>query len=153
MPIFSGTAQQPQYTRPLYGTHGTYTLSAGMSVPYFLTAMPIERAIEELKTHEQIPANLDNRWSLSELFQREIDQERVLKELVNGYLSDPRKLKFFNALTIVLMPKAADGKLIDTFPSADFDPPSRSMGPTKKTRSGSTPRPRNMPSAGCSTSR
>jgi hypothetical protein len=123
MTVFSGTKQQPQYTRPLYGTHGTYTLSAGMSVPYFLTAMPIERAIEELKTHEQIPANLDNRWSLSELFQREIDQERVYKELVNGYLSDPRKLKFFNALTIVLMPKAADGKLLDKFPAADYDPP------------------------------
>lgn len=123
MAIFSGTRQQPQYTRPLYGTHGTYTLSAGMSVPYFLTAMPIERAIEELKTHEQIPANLDNRWSLSELFQREIDQERVLKELVNGYLSDPRKLKFFNALTIVLMPKAADGKLLDMFPASDYEPP------------------------------
>jgi hypothetical protein len=123
MAIFSGTKQQPQYTLPLYGTSGIYTLSAGMSVPYFLSAMPIERAIEELKTHEQIPANLDNQWSLSELFQREIDQDRVLKDLVNGYLRDPRKLKFFNALTIVLMPLAAEGKLLDKFPNSDFDPP------------------------------
>src|SRR4051812_18103406 len=86
MIIFSGTQNQPQYNRPLYGTHGKYTLSAGVAVPYFLTAMPIERAIEELKIHEQIPPNLDNRWSLSELFQREIDQDRVIKQLVNGYL-------------------------------------------------------------------
>lgn len=121
--VFSGTQQQPHYNRPLYGIHGKYTLSAGVSVPYFLTAMPIERAIEELKIHEQIPANLDNRWSLKELFQREIDKKRVDKELVNGYLSDPKKLKFFNALTIVLMPKKEDGQLLDKFPPADFDPP------------------------------
>src|SRR5688572_16576734 len=121
--MFTGTQQQPQYNRPLYGIHGKYTLSAGVSVPYFLTAMPIERAIDELKYHEQIPANLDNRWSLKELFQREIDKKRVDKELVNGYLNDPKKLKFFNALTIMLMPRNKEGQLLDTFLPTDFDPP------------------------------
>jgi hypothetical protein len=73
---------------------------------------------------DQIPPNLDNRWSLSELFQREIDHDRVNKQLVNGYLSDPKKLKFFNALTIVLMPKTPEGKLLDKFPPpSDFQPP------------------------------
>jgi hypothetical protein len=123
MIIFSGTQKQPVYNRPLYGSHGKYTLSAGVAVPYFLTAMPIERAIEELKIQDQIPPNLDNRWSLSELFQREIDHDRVKKQLVNGYLSDPKKLKFFNALTIVLMPKSSDGKLLDKFPPSEFEPP------------------------------
>ncbi len=94
----------------------------GIEFPYFLAAMEIERAIDELKIHDEVPPSLDRRWSLTELFQRELDEGRVKRELVQGYLNDPNKLKFFNALTIVLMPRTADGEILVQFPPPEFDP-------------------------------
>ncbi|YAF94968.1 MAG: hypothetical protein AB3A66_20640 [Nodularia sp. CChRGM 3473] len=94
---------------------GIYTLSEGVALPYVLSLVDINRAIDELKIAEQIPASLDTKWSLKELFQREIDEKRVEDDIVKGYLLDPNKLKFFNAITIVLMPKDSDGKIQNAF--------------------------------------
>lgn len=104
-----------KYNEPIYGMVGEYTLSEGVSLPYFLALLPIERAIEELSVAESLNASIDAKWSLQELFQREIDQQRVEREIIRGYLLDPQKLKFFNALTIVLMPKGQDDKILDVF--------------------------------------
>jgi hypothetical protein len=122
MTIFHAGRTEPAYTKPLYGTHAQFTLSSGVSLPYFLTAMEIERAIDELKIHDEVSPSLDRKWSLSELFQREVDEKRVKDEMVKGYLADPHKLKFFNAITIVLMPKTADDHLLSEFPPPDHDP-------------------------------
>jgi hypothetical protein len=121
--MFSGTTPKDNYNRPLYGFHGQYTLSPGISLPYFLASMPIERVIDELKIAEQISPSINNRWSLNELFQREVDRNRVARDLVRGYLADPHKLKFFNALTIVLMPKAVEGTGSEKFESEAVDSP------------------------------
>lgn len=115
MLIISKNEGKARFNKPLYGLTGTYTLSEGIALPYFLSLVEINRAIDELKIAEQIPASLDTQWSLKELFQREIDDKRVEDDIVKGYLLDPKKLKFFNAITIVLMPKGADGKIQDTF--------------------------------------
>lgn len=122
MTLFHDGRTEPAYTKPLYGTHAQFTLSTGVSLPYFLTAMEIERAIDELKIHDEVSPSLDRKWSLSELFQREVDEDRVKDEMVKGYLNDPLKLKFFNAITIVLMPKTADDHLLPQFPPAEHDP-------------------------------
>ncbi len=118
MLIIPKTEGKARFNKPLYGMTGTYTLSEGIALPYFLSLLEINRAIDELKIAEQIPASLDTQWSLKELFQREIDDKRVEDDIVKGYLLDPKKLKFFNAITIVLMPKGADGKIQDTFDSS-----------------------------------
>lgn len=59
-------------------------------------------------------------WSLKELFQREIDEDRVRQDIIKGYLLDSKKLKFFNAITIVLMPKGTDEKIQDSFEDSDI---------------------------------
>jgi hypothetical protein len=124
MLIFSNNEGKARFNKPLYGLTGIYTLSEGIALPYFLSLIEINRAIDELKIAEQIPASLDTNWSLKELFQREIDEKRVEDEIVKGYLLDPKKLKFFNAITIVLMPKGADGKIQDFFnDSTNIEPP------------------------------
>lgn len=115
MLIFSNNEGKTRFNKPLYGLTGVYTLSEGIALPYFLSLVEINRAIDELKIAEQIPASLDTKWSLKELFQREIDEKRVEDDIVKGYLLDPKKLKFFNAITIVLMPKGSDGKIQDDF--------------------------------------
>ncbi|MGD2180174.1 DNA sulfur modification protein DndB [Lusitaniella coriacea] len=108
-----------KYNKPLYGLTGAYTLADGVSLPYFVTLMPINRAIDELKVVENVAASLEAQWSLKELFQREIDEERVRQDIIKGYLLDPKKLKFFNAITIVLMPKGEDEKIQDEFQLID----------------------------------
>jgi DNA-sulfur modification-associated len=124
MLIFGNNDDKARFNRPLYGLTGTYTLSEGISLPYFLSLVEINRVIDDLKIAEQIPASLDTQWSLKELFQREIDEDRVKNDIIKGYLLDPKKLKFFNAITIVLMPKGADGKIIDSFDgSTTISPP------------------------------
>lgn len=120
--IFTGISKEPAYNKPLYGIHAHFTLSPSVTIPYFLTAIEVERAIDELKIHDEVSPALDRKWSLTELFQRELDESRVKDELVKGYLNDPTKLKFFNALTIVLMPKTSEDTLLSHFPPAEHDP-------------------------------
>lgn len=95
---------QTNYNAPIYGVPGEYTLAPGITVPYLNSNLEIERVIQELKTYDQIPPTLDAVWSLKDLYQREIDYKRIDREIVNGYLKDAHKLKFFNAITILLFP-------------------------------------------------
>lgn len=123
MPIFTGTSYQDDYNRPLYGVSGEYTLASSVeALPYFMCSMELNRAIDELSVSEQIPASLSNRWSLSELVQRELDHDRIKHDLVNGYIADEQKIVFFNALTVVLMPKE-NGVLSTAFSEPLASPP------------------------------
>jgi len=103
----------------LYGLTGKYTLSEGIALPFFSTLIDIDRAIDELRIAEQVPPSLETQWSIKELFQREIDENRVRQDIVKGYLLDSKKLKFFNAITIVLMPRNRDGKILDNFDNVE----------------------------------
>lgn len=123
MLIISEDKGKAKFNKPLYGMTGKYTLAEGIALPYFASLLSIDRAINELRIAEQVPASLEAKWSLKELFQREIDEKRVRQDIVKGYLLDPKKLKFFNAITIVLMPKGADDKILDTFEDNSTIPP------------------------------
>ncbi len=108
----------------MYGMRGEFSLSGAVKVPYFSCLLPIERVTRELKTHEEVSPSLDTTYSLVELFQRQIDIDRVRREIVDGYLRSPNKLKFFNSLTIVLLPKSEEGKIVTTFEDYENnDPP------------------------------
>ena len=123
--IISKGQSQSRFNKPIYGLTGTYTLSEGVSLPYFTALLDVDRAIDELRIAEQVPPTLETQWSLKELFQREIDETRVKNDIIKGYLLDPKKLKFFNAITIVLMPKSSDGRILDTFDESEpIDSPS-----------------------------
>lgn len=122
MTIFSNSSSLEAFNRPVYGLHGCYTLSQGAKIPYFATLMPIDRVINELKIAEDISASLDTKWTLTELFQREVDRERVEKDIVKGFLKDPNKLKFWNALTVVLLPRTKEGRMLDSFGSTGNGP-------------------------------
>lgn len=104
-----------EFNMPIYGTYGEFTLAPQVKVPYMVALMDLKRLTKELKTHEEVSPSLENTYSLTELFQREIDVKRVEDEIVDRYLKDHGKLKFFNALTMVLLPKDDAGKI-----QADF---------------------------------
>ncbi|HEY9769448.1 MAG TPA: DNA sulfur modification protein DndB [Coleofasciculaceae cyanobacterium] len=123
MLIISSGESKNKFNKPLIGLKGQYTLAEGVSLPYFLCNMPIERVINELKIAEQVPASLEAEWSLKELFQREIDEDRVKNDIIKSYLLDSKKLKFFNAITIVLMPIGKDEKIQDQFQDTEEENP------------------------------
>jgi hypothetical protein len=120
-----GTGAEPatSYNRPIIGLLGQYTLAAGTNVPYISAALEIERVVKELKAFDQIPPSLSATWSLRELFQRDIDYDRIEREIVNGYLKSANKIKFFNALTFVFFPKSADGAFQEVFEAYDGNNP------------------------------
>ena len=99
-----GAPEARKYTEPLLFIPGEYRFSQVGPVPYFSAVMPLENLVGEVRLVEDIPENARMDWSMEELFQRDINWNRVQKELVNGYLKDPNKLSFFNALTIALLP-------------------------------------------------
>jgi hypothetical protein len=107
------------YNRPIYGFRGIFTLTNDTAVPYFAALMSIKRMASELKTHEQVAPALEQTYNLKELYQREIDVDRIDREIVKNFLQDPGKLKFFSSLTIVLLPKDADGRIQPDFPQAN----------------------------------
>ena len=89
--------------------------------------MPLRDLVNQIKLVEDIPEEALVDWSLEELFQRDIDQKRVQTELVNRYLNDPRKISFFNSLTIALLPK--NGVIIEKcYGEPDSKPTGRGEG-------------------------
>jgi hypothetical protein len=112
------------YNQPIYGVRGEFTLSNDVAVPYFSALMDIRRLASEVKTHEQVAPSLDQTYNLQELYQREIDPDRIERDLVKNYLMDPNKIKFFNSITIALLPKDESGRIISSFQNfSDNDPP------------------------------
>lgn len=108
-------SEKRNYNVPIYGIRGEFSLSSTVKVPYFVALLEINRVTSELKTHDEVSPSLESTYSLVELFQRQIDIERVKREIVDGFLRVPNKIKFFNSLTIALMPKSADGKITSEF--------------------------------------
>lgn len=90
------TARWPIIRAEAAGSHGW--------IPFFQAVLPLEDVVHELKLVENLPSDLRAKWKLEELFQREIDWERVQHDIVDGYLRRPEKLKFFNSLTVALLP-------------------------------------------------
>lgn len=103
-PVFKKPgSDRPHYTEPRPILCGTINL-AGSEIPFFQAMMPIGEVVKQLDLVENLPSDLRAKWRLEELFQREIDWERVKDDLVKGYLKRPNKLKFFSTLTVALLP-------------------------------------------------
>src|SRR5260370_31160259 len=100
---------------------GSFHLS-NTSMPYYQAMLSLEDLAEELQLVENLPSALGSKWRLEELFQREIDWERVDEEIVKGYLRRPEKLKFFNSLTVALLPLDAKRMLAKSYGDTPQEP-------------------------------
>lgn len=49
MLIFSNNEGKSRFNKPLYGLTGIYTLSEGIALPYVLSLVEVNRAIDELR--------------------------------------------------------------------------------------------------------
>lgn len=97
------------------------------AVPYFSSTLPAGDLRSMLRLPSQLPVDPEHPIKLEELFQRELDHERVRNRIV-PYLRDDRRLRFFNALTVALLPldPADPRKLAGKYPDEDtYAPPAR----------------------------
>ena len=113
--------QPDRYTEPLVFVPGEYRLSEEGQVPYLAAVMPLQNIVDQIKLVEDIPEETQLNWSLEELFQRDIDWERVETELVNGYLKATGELSFFNSLTIALLPQTGS-KIEESYGQPELRP-------------------------------
>jgi len=72
-------------------------------IPFFTTTMTFSEAAKDLRLTNDMPSSHGESWTVSELYQREIDWARVEGPLLQ-YLLSSQQPQFFNSLTIALMP-------------------------------------------------
>ena len=89
-----------EYSHRLPGVYGEFGAGAGVHAFYLQSALtPAQLGwvslISDIRGSE--------RWPVRDLFQRDVDNERVTESLL-PYLQDGEKIKFFNPLTLTLLP-------------------------------------------------
>lgn len=102
------------YNQSLKGVLGELGAGADAQILFLQSAL---RPVELVRTTliNEIPGS--EAWPIRDLFQREIDTRRVTKQLL-PYLRDPNKLKFFNPLTLTVLPvNPATGEVESTIPA------------------------------------
>jgi len=92
---------KPEYNQKKCGVVGELGSGAGLVVKYIETSLQRDD-LERISLVEKIPDSY--KWNVSDLLQRQIDAIRVEKQII-PYLKDPNKVKFFNPLTLVVLPK------------------------------------------------
>lgn len=99
---------QRQYDRSIPGVYGEFGAGAAAQAFYIQSALsPAQLGwvslISEIAGSE--------RWPVRDLFQREVDIERVTSGLL-PYLQESDKIKFFNPLTLTILPMDASGQRV-----------------------------------------
>lgn len=112
-----------RFTPKMAALKGEFTLS-DHSVPYFQANLTLEDASRYLRLVEDMPSEHQHKWTIEELFQREIDWTRVREDIVVNYLKQKNRRTFFNALTIALLPTKNDGHLDSEYSQMAYDFPS-----------------------------
>lgn len=98
-----------QYEKKRLGYYGELGQGANVSIKFIQTAIG-KLDLDEISLVQSIPGS--ETWKVRDLFQRDVDQVRVLEEIL-PYLQAPDKVKFFNPLTLVLLPMDAGGNSIE----------------------------------------
>lgn len=105
-----------RYNQVLEGAYGEFGSGAGLRAMYLQTAVS-PQYLENFRLIRDIPGS--QRWPVRELFQREIDDERVSTGLL-PYLKAPDKIKFFNPLTLTVLPiDERTGSVLDRMPRVE----------------------------------
>lgn len=99
--------QGNEYNEKRLGYYGE--LGQGLfGARYLLTGFPIND-IDSLKLVSEVKES--DTWTVKALFQRDINEERVAAEIMPYFLEED-KIKFFNPLTIVLLPIDEKGQIL-----------------------------------------
>ncbi|MEX0943965.1 MAG: hypothetical protein WD002_15650 [Pseudomonadales bacterium] len=99
---------EPAYNQVFYGYFGEFGSGTDTKVSYVQTAIrPAD--LDKLTLISDIPGA--EAWSVRDLFQREVDVERVTRGLL-PYFRNTRQVKFFNPLTLTLLPMSNEDQSV-----------------------------------------
>ena len=93
------------FNQELNGVFGEFGSGAGLQAFYLQSAIT-PRQLDRISLISDIPGS--EQWQIRDLFQREVDHDRVRHGLL-PYLRDATKIRFFNPLTLTILPMEQDG--------------------------------------------
>lgn len=99
--------QSADFTQEVTYLKGQFALWR-YEIPYFSSVVPLRFAAKYLSLVEQLPGSETTKWSIQELFQRDIAWDRVNDDIAS-YLRTENRPQFFNSLTVALIPKRSRG--------------------------------------------
>jgi len=82
---------------------GNFKLSK-VPIPYYMFSMPLSNVANDLTLVADLNEISSELYDVNNVFQRNIDTNRVEKDIVKGYLNNFEKIKFFNPITIAFIP-------------------------------------------------
>jgi hypothetical protein len=108
MADFEFGSEMDIYQRKFQGMYGEFGAGGNAKVRFVQTALRPE-ALESVDLISSIPGS--EKWDVVDLFQRNVDLDRVTNSIM-PYLEDNTKIKFFNPLTLVVLPLDDTGKQV-----------------------------------------
>lgn len=103
----------PIYDQELNGFYGAFGTGANAKIVYLQSAIE-PRDLHKISLISDIKGA--EKWSVRDLFQRDVDVDRVTKGLI-PYFKDEGKVKFFNPITLTLLPVNENGDVLQEIPS------------------------------------
>tara|TARA_B100000315_G_scaffold260337_1_gene320949 strand:- start:1716 stop:3515 length:1800 start_codon:yes stop_codon:yes gene_type:complete len=91
---------QTGYNQKVSGFFGEFGAGGDTKISFIQTGLKPAQ-LEKVKLISEIRGS--EKWSVRDLFQREVNNDRVTNEIL-PYIRDRNKVKFFNPLTITLLP-------------------------------------------------
>jgi hypothetical protein len=101
-----------EYNKTKSGYIGELGSGAHTRIKFLQTAVRVQD-LDSISLIETIPGS--EKWNVQDLFQRDVDQNRV-EESILPYLQDDTQVKFFNPLTLVLLPLRTNGDVDTSVP-------------------------------------
>lgn len=93
------------YNQTLPGVYGVFGAGDGLQAFYVQSAItPAD--LGKISLISEIPGS--EKWHIRDLFQRDVDNDRITNSLL-PYLERPDRIKFFNPLTLTILPMDDDG--------------------------------------------
>lgn len=102
------------YDERIRGVFGTFGAGMGIRVCFLQAALEATE-LSKIQLVSEIPGS--DRWPVRDLFQRDVDTKRVESSIL-PWLQDDEKVKFFNPLTLTLVPvDPASNRILGEVPS------------------------------------
>ena len=116
---FSPAVEKSSFTDEMEYCFSIFAIS-NIPIRYYMTNVRLSALEDTFKLVEDIPGS--SNWGYNVIFQRDIDDDRVDNELLRKYLLNPNKFKFFNPLTIALLPiDGKENKILDKYTDYESD--------------------------------
>lgn len=97
-----------RYNRSKVGIYGNLGRGSNADILYLETVLSVEE-LNNIRLISDIPDS--ETWDVKDLFQRDVDGDRVHDEII-PYFKDDTKIKYFSPLTLILLPLTDGGRKI-----------------------------------------